>query len=168
MYTDRLSFDLLNMRAHAIGQFSRIRPIPAERIARYPEAFLPRLARAFHRLAGLRHECAATVYFINPPVCILSARVSSLIPTGKTMATSASCARVNVTFCIASRRVDGTTKARARTHYVVICSRWYVSRRKARCGSSGACDIRSLRASTRSFPLGVAVLCPASQMLRDD
>lgn len=137
------------MRAHAIGQFSRIRSIPTERIARYSEAFLSRFAR-FQRLAGLLHERTATVFHKSAGV-YPTERVSSLIPRGND-ATSASCARVNATFCIASRRVDRTTKA-GLAHYIVIYSRWFVSRRKARCEGSGACDIRSLRASTRSFPV---------------
>jgi len=97
------------MRAHAIGQFSRIRPIPVERIARYLEAFLSRFAR-FQRLAGLLHERTASVFHksagVYPAAC-----VSSLIPRGND-ATSASCARVNATFCIASRRQNDKSRAR--------------------------------------------------------
>ena len=102
------------------------------------------------------------VYFINPPACILL-HVSPLWSHGETMQPPLLAPAWMPRF--ASRRVDRTTKA-GLAHYIVIYSRWFVSRRKARCGGSGACDIRSLRASTRSFP--AAVLCPASQMLRDD
>lgn len=48
-----------------------------------PEAaFLPRLARDFIAWQ-VSDTNAPRPYFINPPVCILPARVSSLIPTGK-------------------------------------------------------------------------------------
>lgn len=92
-------------------------------------------------------------YFIKSASVYPTARVSSLIPMGKRcnlrFLRPCECA----TFCIASRRVDRTTKARTRTLRRNLFAVVRIAAESALRGGSRACDIRSLRASTRSFPV---------------
>lgn len=126
---------------------------------RYPLTILTRFCRAvwFHSLAIFNAD-ALTTYFINPPIY----HVPHLWSRERTMQPSASCdVRVNTACCVAS-----TKRQKPRSHTVVICSRWLVSRRKARW-SSGACDIRSLRALMRSFH-SLQLYARVANMLWDD
>lgn len=88
---------------------------------------LTRFCRAvrFHCLAIFNADALAT-YFINPPIYL--PRASSLIPR-EDDATFRFMRRSREYRVL--RRVNETTEA-ALAHYVVICSRWLVSRRKAR------------------------------------
>lgn len=123
--------------------------------------FLPRLAR-FHCLTGLRHECTATVFHKSAGV-YPTARVSSLIPGGND-ATSVSCARVNATFCIcvASRRQND--KSWPRTLHRNLFAVVRIAAESALQKSPGR--VISGRFALRRARSCVAVLCPASQMLR--